>query len=105
MDSVEGGGPRLVYNPDDGSIELRLGGPALTVEGLAEELAFERMTEAGDSAAPLWIEPNEAAVLAKMVRYVLDKVTITEASRQTLLGLLPRIEQLNHGAGTDPGGA
>ena len=101
---MEGDGPRLVYNPDDGSVELRVGGPAITVEGIAGEVVFERMTPEGNSAIALWIEPEELIVLGKMIGYILERVKITEASRQTLQDLLPRVEGLTRQATTAPDG-
>ena len=101
---MEGDGPRLVYNPDDGSVELRAGGPGITVDGLTSEVQFERMTEAGNSALALWVEPEEAVVLGKMIRYILDKVKITEASRATLQALLPRVDELGRPPASPPDG-
>jgi hypothetical protein len=95
---VEGDGPRLVYNPEDGSVELRVGGPAITVDGIPGEVEFERMTPAGNGAVAVWVEPPEAVVLGKMIRYILERVRITEASRETLEGLLPRVDQASRGA-------
>ena len=86
--------PRLVYNPDDGSIELRLGGRSVTVDGIDAELVFERMTPEGDAAAPLWLAPEEADVLRKMIGYILEKVRITESSKATLAALLPRVQAI-----------
>lgn len=87
-------GPRLVYNPEDGSVELRVGGPGITVDGIPGDLAFEQMTAEGNSALALWLEPEEAAVLVKMISYILERVRITDASRQTLEALRPRVESL-----------
>ena len=86
--------PRLVYNPDDGSVELRLGGRSVTVDGLDAEIVFERMTPEGDAAAPLWLAPSEADVLRKMIGYILEKVRITEGSKETLAALLPRVQAI-----------
>jgi hypothetical protein len=83
---------RLLFNPLDGSLEARLGPTAITIDGVVAELLFERMTEDGETALALWIEPREADVLAKMIRYILEKVRITDASQQTLEALLPRVE-------------
>ena len=95
---MEGDGPRLVYNSDDGSLELRLGGPGVTVDGLDADLVFERMTPDGDSALALWLEPSEADVLVKMIGYILERVKITEGSRSTLEALLPRVRRLAESA-------
>ena len=86
--------PRLVYNPDDGSVELRFGGRSVTVDGIDAEVVFERMTPDGDAAGPLWLAQGEADVLRKMIRYILERVRITEESKATLAELLPRVEQI-----------
>ena len=86
--------PRLVYNPDDGSIELRTGARGVTVDGLDTEVVFERMTPDGDAASPLWLAPAEADVLRKMIGYIIDKVRITEGSKGTLAELLPRVQAI-----------
>ena len=99
---MEGDGPRLVYNPEDGSVELRVGGPGITVDGIPGEVQFERMTETGNGAVALWVEPPEAVVLGKMIRYILDKVKITEASRETLQALLPRVDEVSQQAEPAP---
>lgn len=98
---MEGDGPRLLYNPEDGSVELRTGGPAVTVDGIPAEIQFERMTADGNSASALWIEAHELDVLGKMIRYIVEKVKITEASRDTLQRLLPRVEELGRQASAD----
>ena len=100
---MEGDGPRVVYNPEDGSVELRTGGPGVTVEGISAEVVFERMTPEGNSAAALWLEPHELDVLGKMIRYIVEKVKITEQSRETLQGLLPRVEELGRRSDADGG--
>ncbi|MFN8635653.1 MAG: hypothetical protein U0893_17535 [Chloroflexota bacterium] len=87
-------GPRLAYNPDDGSVLLQTtgsNGPAVNVEGLVGEVIFERLTENG-SALALWLEQPEADVLVKMIRHILDRVPIRAESKQLLSDLLPRVE-------------
>ena len=98
---VEDSSPRLVYKPDDGSVMLHTSGPAVTIDGIVGDVAFERMTPDGDSALALWLDPAQADVLAKMIRYILEKVPIRVESQQLLRDILPRIEALieQHGAG------
>jgi hypothetical protein len=96
---------RLVFNPLDGSLEVRLGSTGVTIDGVVAELVFERMTDDGEAALALWIEPREADVLAKMIRYILEKVRITEASKQTLEAVLPRVEAIAAGASEAEGSA
>ncbi len=97
------GGVGITFNPDDGSVEIRLAGPRLTVEGLEGEVTFERMTEDGESAYALWVEPAEAVVLGKMIRYILENVRITETSRTTLEALLPRVDAIGSPPAAPPG--
>lgn len=98
---MEDGLPRVVYNPDDGSVMVHTSGPAVTVDGLVGEVAFERMTPEGEVAYPLWLDPPQADVLAKMIRYILEKVPIRVESKQLLSDMLPQVEALNerHNAG------
>ena len=98
---MEDSSPRLVYNPDDGSVMLQLGGPAVTVDGIVGEIDFERISPEGESAIALWLEPAQADVLAKMIRHILDKVPIRPESKQLLSDLLPQVEAVlaAHGAG------
>lgn len=100
---MESDGARLLYSPEDGSLELRLGGPSVTVDGIAAEVAFERMTADGQGAAPLWLAPAEAIVLGKMIRYILERVKITETSREALEAMLPRVDDLGQQAATADG--
>jgi hypothetical protein len=92
---VEDTSPRVVYNPDDGSVMVHTSGPAVTVDGIEGEVCFERMTSEGDSALALWLDPAQTDVLAKMIRYILEKVRITEESKQRLTDVLPQIDALN----------
>jgi len=98
---VEDTSPRLVYNPDDGSVMLQTSGPAVTVDGIVGEVAFERITPEGESALALWLDPTQADVLAKMIRYILEKVPVRPESQQALRDVLPQVEALveQHGAG------
>ena len=93
--------PRLVYNPDDGSVMLHTTGPAVTVDGIVGEVGFERITPEGESALALWLDQPQADVLAKMIRHILEKVPIRPESQQLLRDILPQVEALNeqHGAG------
>ncbi|MCC6177083.1 MAG: hypothetical protein IT305_17375 [Chloroflexi bacterium] len=89
--------PRLVYNPDDGSVDLRLGAQTVTVDGIVGDVAFERMMPDGESANALWLGRNEADVLAKMIRHVLGNIKIRSESEKSLRDLLPRVEALTEG--------
>lgn len=98
---MEDSSPRLVYNPDDGSVMLHTSGPAVTVDGIVGEVGFERMTPEGESALALWLDAGQADVLAKMIRYILEKVPIRPESQQALRDILPQVDALleRHGAG------
>jgi hypothetical protein len=85
--------PRLVYNPEDGSVMLQTSGPAVTVDGIIGEVTFERLTEDG-SALALWLEAKEADVLVKMIGYILEKVRIQPESKELLGEVLPRVQTL-----------
>lgn len=89
---MEDTAPRLVYNPDDGSVLLSMGGPAVTVDGIDAEITFERITPTGDSALALWLEAGQADVLVKMIRHILETVKIRPESQQALSDLLPQVE-------------
>jgi hypothetical protein len=91
---VEDTAPRLVYNPDDGSVMLHTSGPAVTIDGLEGEIGFERITPEGDSALALWLDAAQADVLAKMIAYILEKVTIRAESKQVLSDVLPQVQAL-----------
>lgn len=84
--------PRLVYNADDGSVMVQTSGPAVTVDGIVGELDFERITPEGDSTLALWLDAQQADVLAKMVQYIIDKVSIRAESKQLLEDLLPQVQ-------------
>ncbi len=98
---MEDTSPRLVYNPDDGSVMLQTSGPAVTVDGIVGEVGFERITPEGESALALWLDPSQADVLAKMIRHILEKVPIRPESQELLRGILPQVEALleQHGTG------
>ena len=98
---MEDTSPRVVYNPDDGSVMVHTAGPAVTVDGIEGEIGFERMTSEGDSALALWLDAQQADVLAKMIRYILEKVRITEESKERLADILPQVEALNERHSTD----
>ena len=91
---MEDTAPRLVYNPDDGSVMLHTSGPAVTIDGLEGEIGFERITPEGDSALALWLDAAQADVLAKMIAYILEKVTIRAESKQLLSDVLPQVQAL-----------
>jgi hypothetical protein len=86
--------PRLVYNPEDGSVLLQLGGPAVTVDGITGEVEFERISSEGESTLALWLDPAQADVLAKMIDHIVENVRIRAESKQILTDLLPQVQAL-----------
>lgn len=92
---MEDASPRVVHNPDDGSVMVHTSGPAVTVDGIEGEIYFERMTAEGELALALWLDPAQSDVLGKMIRYILEKVRITEESKQRLTDILSQVEALN----------
>jgi len=73
---------------------LHTSGPAVTIDGLEGEIGFERITPEGDSALALWLDAAQADVLAKMIAYILEKVTIRAESKQLLSDVLPQVQAL-----------
>ena len=64
-------------------------GEAATIEGLHPGAPVERGTQRA-----LFLEPEEAETLAKMIDYILDKVRIKEESERTLRSVRPRLDDL-----------
>lgn len=85
---------RLHFDPGAGAIEITTGGRNVTIAGLADAVAFESETADGEPARALWLTPNQATVLSKMTRYIIDNVRIRPESKQTLQDLLPDLEAL-----------
>jgi hypothetical protein len=98
---VEDSSPRLVYNPDDGSVTLQTTGPSVTVDGIVGNLAFLKIASEGEDTLALWLDQGQADVLAKMIRHILEKVPIRPESQELLRGILPQVEALleQHAAG------
>ena len=84
----------LCYDPERGSLLLATGDRGISVTGLAPEVVFERLSGEGPAQWALYATADEIDVLAKMIAYVLEKVRISEASREALAALLPRVEAL-----------
>jgi hypothetical protein len=100
--------PRLMYDADEGSLRVEASGPIITVEGLASDLIFERMTPEGDMAHPLWLSKQESTVLAGMIGYILKQIDggqlrIQPQSEETLRELHPRVEAVAAASESDEG--
>ena len=80
------------YDAEAQAIEIDLDGHVVRVAGIAEP----RFVRGGAGTAPeipLWVSAAEAAVLVKMIEYILAKVKITPGSREALDAVLPRARE------------
>ncbi len=76
------------------SVLLVTGDREISVAGLTPEVIFQRIPQEGAEQWALFATAEELEVLAKMISYILEKVKISEGSKATLAGLLPRVEAL-----------
>ncbi len=77
-------------DPETGEVRIELPhGEAVSLEGLPSEAPILR----GEQRA-LFLEPEEADTLGKMIDYVLDKVRIREESQAALRAVRPRLTSL-----------
>ena len=80
----------ITIDADDGAVRVELPhGEAATIEGLRPGVPVERGTQRA-----LFLEPDEAETLAKMIDYILDKVRIREESERALRAVRPRLDEL-----------
>jgi hypothetical protein len=80
----------IQIDADDGAVRVELPhGEAATIEGLHPGTPVERGTQRA-----LFLEPDEAATLGKMIDYILEKVRIKEESEQALRAIRPRLDDL-----------
>jgi hypothetical protein len=80
----------MIVLDDDGAMRVELPhGEVATIEGLRPGTPIER-----GSQRALFLEPDEAETLAKMIDYVLDKVKIRPESEQALRAVRPRLDEL-----------
>jgi hypothetical protein len=80
----------ISIDADDGAVRVELPhGEAATIEGLRPGVPIERGTQRA-----LFLEPEEAETLAKMIDYILDKVKIREESERALRAVRPRLDEL-----------
>jgi hypothetical protein len=85
----------LGYDPSAGSIMLVTDQGTLEYDGCGPDLEFCRQGNDGREEQALWLNPDEAAVLAKMVTYCLTKLErLSPASRQVLEVLQPRVDAI-----------
>jgi len=80
----------IQIDADDGAVRVELPhGEAATIEGLHPGTPVERGTQRA-----LFLEPDEAETLGKMIDYILDKVKIKDESEQALRAVRPRLDDL-----------
>jgi hypothetical protein len=80
----------IQIDADDGAIRVELPhGEAATIEGLHPGTPVERGTQRA-----LFLDPDEAETLGKMIDYILEKVRIREESEQALRAVRPRLDEL-----------
>jgi len=76
----------IQIDADEGAVRVELPhGEALTIEGVQVGVTAGRA---------LFLEPEEAETLGKMIDYVLDKVRIRPESEAALRAVRPRLGQL-----------
>ena len=80
----------IQIDAEDGAVRVELPhGEAATIEGLNPGAPVERGTQRA-----LFLEPDEAETLGKMVDYILEKVRIRPESEAALRAVRPRLEEL-----------
>jgi hypothetical protein len=83
----------LDYDPTSGTIMLVTDHGTLSYDGCGPDLEFCRQVDNGMATA-FWLDPNEAGVLLKMVRYCLKLEKLSPTSRAVLEALDPRLAAL-----------
>ena len=85
----------IQIDADDGAVRIEFPhGEATTIEGLQPGVPIERGTQRA-----LFLEPEEAETLAKMIDYILSKVAIRQESEAALRAVRPRLDPLIADAG------
>jgi len=80
----------ILIDADDGVVRVELPhGEVATIEGLSPGMPVERGTQRA-----LFLDPDEAKTLGKMIDYILQKVKITPESEQALRAVRPRLDEL-----------
>ena len=80
----------ILIDADDGAVRVELPhGEVATIEGLSPGMPVERGTQRA-----LFLDPDEAKTLGKMIDYILQKVKITSESEQALRTVRPRLDEL-----------
>ncbi len=80
----------ILIDADDGAVRVELPhGEVATIEGLSPGMPVERGTQRA-----LFLDPDEARTLGKMIDYILQKVKITPESEQALRAVRPRLDEV-----------
>jgi hypothetical protein len=80
----------IQIDAEDGAVRVELPhGEAATIEGLHPGVPVERGTQRA-----LFLEPEEAETLGKMIDYILEKVRIRAESEAALRAIRPRLDEL-----------
>jgi hypothetical protein len=80
----------ILIDADDGVVRVELPhGEVATIEGLSPGMPVERGTQRA-----LFLDPDEAKTLGKMIDYILQKVKITTESEQALRAVRPRLDEV-----------
>jgi len=80
----------ILIDADDGAVRVELPhGEVATIEGLSPGMPVERGTQRA-----LFLDPDEARTLGKMIDYILQKVKITPESEQALRAIRPRLDEV-----------
>jgi hypothetical protein len=80
----------ILIDADDGAVRVELPhGEVATIEGLSPGMPVERGTQRA-----LFLDPDEAKTLGKMIDYILQKVKITTESEQALRAVRPRLDEV-----------
>jgi hypothetical protein len=80
----------IQIDADDGAVRIEFPhGEAVTIEGLHARAPIER-----GSQRALFLEPEEAETLGKMIDHILEKIKIRPESESALRAVRPRLDQL-----------
>ena len=80
----------ILIDADDGAVRVELPhGEVATIEGLSPGMPVERGAQRA-----LFLDPDEAKTLGKMIDYILQKVKITPESEQALRVVRPQLDEL-----------
>ncbi len=84
----------VTYDVQSHVLRVQLGEQSVAIEGLPDAIAFRRESQGQLEEQPLWLNREQADVLAKMIAYILDKVRISEPSRLALQAIEPAVREL-----------